>query len=101
MTHAEAIRDAERRVVEAAIVRTVASVSYAQEPNMTHASAVDATERAENAEVGKLIALRAQTCPECNGAGYTTHGIAGYDANGTPLLVHSECPAKCDNGRRR
>jgi hypothetical protein len=73
--HAERVREAEQAVVAAA-TRFVNDAPDVSTLDVTNA-------------VDELLALRAETCPECKGEGGEDGSIIG------------KCPAGCDNGRKR
>lgn len=78
VTHAAAVSAARDAVVEAA-------------KKWARSFALPTDERVLDEATEALLALEAATCPECEGYGQ----IAGtYDS-------YDECPAKCDNGKRR
>ncbi len=80
-THSERIREAERKVIEAA---------------MHWATGERASNDAELLEsVRALHALALAACPKCGGTGSVTHHI---DEDDTPVVIRC---SGCDNGRKR
>lgn len=89
MTHADRIREQERRVVEAVLHEPQSGPFLPREklpPRIRKAKAA-------------LLALRAECCKECDGAGRIANPRYLYGGPDTPLLLG--CPAKCENGRIR
>lgn len=96
MTHADRVREAESAVVEAAAEYYGKWLTMERPPAGAPAYAVlDA--------VAALLALRAETCPECGGAGSADDfgPLTGPLAFDTVTGNMIPCPAGCDAGRRR
>ena len=113
MSHADRIAQAERAVIDAAVATREAGLRAVAEMTAAHNAGQDRTDawkremplrdrlrRADDAAVDALLALRAQTCPECLGDG-RKHT---YDANGQAqpwIEDHGICPACSGTGGRK
>lgn len=86
-THADAVREAERAVVEAA-------VEWDARPGGV--AALNATAALYDA-IKALLALRAATCSVCGGTGEIT--VAS--TRGGYATDDIRCPAGCERGKRR
>lgn len=88
MTHAEKVREAERKVIEKAIAWDKAPGGRV---------ALYATSDLHSA-LDHLETLSAATCPTCGGTGDRE---ATYDSDDGRFIPRWSCPAGCDNGRTR
>lgn len=83
MSHADKVREAERKVVEAAL----------------HTQATGATMPLW-AACNELSRLRALTCETCKGEG-GNKVVAGYNGWGDEVEEWRPCPAHCASGAKR
>ena len=112
MSHADRIAQAERAVIDAAVATREAGLRAVAEMTAAHNAGQDRTDawkremplrdrlrRADDAAVDALLALRAQTCPECGGSGIGKP-IEYRDASTQRLLHRSPngCPACSGTG---
>lgn len=93
MSHADKVREAKDVLVEAACIW-----------HRKEAGAWEPEQKSLAAAIDDYEALRAATCPECNGSGIrkaSEREFFGYDQAGWPRHGSAACIAGCDNGRRK
>ena len=89
MTHADALREAERAVLMAVANRRAAQ-------RLNDGQAMLFALMAEDAAYDEWECLRAETCPMCGGDGE----VLVREGDGGPIVGRACCPS-CDAGRRR
>lgn len=109
MTHAERIREAERKVRDEARKAWIGSrpIAWTLEQHLAYpdvnASMRDC--RAMFVAVGELERLESQTCPKCGGTGGWWQKFNGTMGEDKILEIsnseYATCHAGCDNGRKR
>jgi hypothetical protein len=94
MTHAERIREQERAVLEAAKALHHTRADLAPESTPLWSALWASTDT--------LLALEAETCPECGGVGASKVFVEEDPGSDTFGYQRIPCPAgaACDNGRR-